>query len=174
MDSLLSLSNYTYNGGQHGIQVKANTVLTLAVPGNVKVTISQCQYGSGTLTVTDTAGNAIVSEETMVAATDGGTYSFDYTGNATTLTFAMTGGYVHTLTVESTATNILYGDVNDSGAVDATDASLIAKYNLGLITLDADALIRADVNGSNTVDATDASLLSKFNLGIITKFPVEG
>lgn len=70
--------------------------------------------------------------------------------------------------------DILYGDVNDSGAVDATDASLIAKYNLGLITLDADALIRADVNGSDTVDATDASLLSKFNLGIITKFPVEG
>lgn len=70
--------------------------------------------------------------------------------------------------------SFLYGDVDNNGAVDSYDASLVSKYNLSLITLDADALKRGDVDGSGVVDSYDASLISKYNLGLLLKFPIEG
>jgi len=78
-------------------------------------------------------------------------HSFDTTGNTCTIC-----GFTYT-----------EGDVNGDGYVDNTDASLILKYDAGIIDLTDKQLEFADVNGDGYVDNTDASLILKFDAGII-------
>jgi len=56
------------------------------------------------------------------------------------------------------------GDVDGDGLVDNTDASLILKYDAGLLDEIAQ---HADVDGDGLVDNTDASLILKYDAGII-------
>jgi len=65
------------------------------------------------------------------------------------------------------ASATLKGDVNADGYVDNTDASLILKYDAGIVDLDVTALLAGDVNGDGYVDNTDASLILKYDAGII-------
>lgn len=65
------------------------------------------------------------------------------------------------------------GDANGDGYVDNTDASLILKYDAGLMDLSEDRLSTADVNYDETVDNTDASLVLKYDAGLIYDFCVE-
>lgn len=58
------------------------------------------------------------------------------------------------------------GDVNEDGAVDNTDASLILKYDAGII----DTAENGDVNGDGATDNTDASMILKYDAGIIDSF----
>lgn len=69
--------------------------------------------------------------------------------------------------------SILYGDVDNDGAVNTYDASLVNQYYLDVITLDADALVRADVDGDGAVNTYDGSLISQYYLGAISAFPIE-
>jgi hypothetical protein len=58
------------------------------------------------------------------------------------------------------------GDVNDDGAVDSVDASLILQLKAGLI----DSLPKAaaaDVNGDGEITSVDAALLLQFSAGLI-------
>lgn len=65
--------------------------------------------------------------------------------------------------------NVLLGDVNGDGIVDAGDAVIISRYDAGLITLTADQLKVGDVNGDGTVDAGDAVIISRYDAGLISK-----
>jgi hypothetical protein len=58
------------------------------------------------------------------------------------------------------------GDVNDDGAVDSVDASLILQLKAGLIDSlpNADS---ADVNGDGEITSVDAALLLQFSAGLI-------
>ncbi|MCX6229931.1 MAG: cohesin domain-containing protein [Bacteroidetes bacterium] len=56
------------------------------------------------------------------------------------------------------------------GGVNSTDALIIKKYTVGLITLSNLPLRAADVNKSNTVNSTDALLLQLRSIGTIGQF----
>lgn len=60
----------------------------------------------------------------------------------------------------------LLGDVNGDGAVDNIDASLILKYDAGIL----EEISNADVNGDGEVDNIDASLILKYDAGILEEF----
>ncbi len=76
-----------------------------------------------------------------------------------------------TISVSLNADNssIAKGDVNSDGYVDATDASLIARYDAGYVTLTSAQLAVADVNKDGYVDATDASLIARYDAGYISE-----
>lgn len=60
----------------------------------------------------------------------------------------------------------VYGDANGNGAVDASDAVLLAQYFANLVELSALAG-GADANGNGAVDASDAVLLAQYFANII-------
>lgn len=66
----------------------------------------------------------------------------------------------------------MLGDVNNSGVVDASDATLVLQYYAGIITendKNFDISV-ADVDDSGAVDASDATLILQLYAGIISKF----
>jgi hypothetical protein len=75
--------------------------------------------------------------------------------------------------------DILYGDIDDNGAVEAYDAALVLQYFVGFNPAGAPLpwhiwqILRADVDGNGSVEAYDASLIQQFAVGIINSFPIE-
>lgn len=66
---------------------------------------------------------------------------------------------------------ISYGDVNQDGKINATDASMILRYAAGAETsLYTEG---ADVNKDGKINATDASLILRYAAGIVTALPAE-
>jgi hypothetical protein len=72
-----------------------------------------------------------------------------------------------------TTLDVVYGDADGDGFIDAYDASLVMKYSVGAISADTLDLRALDVDGDGYVDAYDASLIQKFSVGVIDKFPAE-
>ena len=60
----------------------------------------------------------------------------------------------------------LSGDVNGDGNVDMTDALLVMRFALGMLT-DLPVMESADVNGSGTVDMADALIILRVSLGLM-------
>lgn len=67
----------------------------------------------------------------------------------------------------------IYGDVNGTGEVTATDAAMAARYAIGLISLTPTQITAADVTGTYGVTATDAAWIARKAVGLIDTFPVE-
>ncbi len=62
------------------------------------------------------------------------------------------------------------GDVNGDGSTDNIDASLILKYDAGIIDLTDEQLKHADVTGEGEVNNIDAAMILKYDAGIIEEF----
>ena len=71
------------------------------------------------------------------------------------------------------ADQLLLGDVQGNGVVDAGDASLVLQAAVDLITLNSVQVAAADVDASGTVDAADASFILQYVVGAIEQFPAE-
>ncbi len=66
-----------------------------------------------------------------------------------------------------------YGDVNNNGAVNASDATLVLRSYFGIDPqLAGDAKKAGDVNGNNILNASDATLIKRVVFGMDTKFSV--
>ena len=61
----------------------------------------------------------------------------------------------------------MLGDANDDGVVDSYDATLIARYDVGLIGADALNLAVCDINGDGVVDSYDATLVARYDVGLL-------
>ena len=61
---------------------------------------------------------------------------------------------------------ILIGDVNGDGTVNAADAVLIMRHALSLELLEGDALIAADYNGDGSITTVDALTVLRASLGL--------
>ena len=93
----------------HGIQFGSGNTMTIVVAGSVNVALTCCQYANqGKVNVTDSDGNAVVSDVSVSNKTaDGGdgtcttAKTISYTGGkATKLTFTFTNtAYIHAVTV---------------------------------------------------------------------------
>ncbi len=66
-----------------------------------------------------------------------------------------------------------YGDINGDGKINSTDASIIKRYVLSMITEFpvSNGVVAADVNADGKVNSTDYSLLKRGLLESITSFP---
>jgi hypothetical protein len=61
----------------------------------------------------------------------------------------------------------MLGDANDDGVVDSYDATLIARYDVGLIGANDLNLAVCDVNGDGVVDSYDATLVARYDVGLL-------
>ena len=71
------------------------------------------------------------------------------------------------------ATTVVYGDVNDDGDIDVTDAVLVLKHITDSSTLNAQQQIAANLSGDAEIDITDAVLILKHITDPNTPFPIE-
>ena len=62
---------------------------------------------------------------------------------------------------------VVLGDVNGDGEVDSLDATMLLKYDAGMIDLEDTQLLAGDVNGDGEVDSLDAVIIFKYDAGII-------
>ncbi len=59
------------------------------------------------------------------------------------------------------------GDANGDGTVDAIDGTMVTRYAVGILELDADVLALCDINADGVVDAIDATMIVRFSVGIL-------
>lgn len=97
----ISVTNGKYHDKQHGFDFTAGGTISIQVAGNAQVVASLCRYSKGSVVVKDEAGNKVAEFEAMAKdEVDGAVYSFNYVGEATTLTFTFDNtAYVHDITV---------------------------------------------------------------------------
>ncbi|MBT3168899.1 MAG: PKD domain-containing protein [Candidatus Cloacimonetes bacterium] len=116
-------------------------------------------------------------------------WDFDNNGNIDSneqnpiFTYENVGNYTVSLTVNNEFTEIkedfisiveiLFGDVDENGQVQAMDVSLTLQNAIGLIDFMEEQINLADVDGNGQVQAFDASLILQFVVGLIDEFPVE-
>lgn len=101
---LLTIENGKYHN-DHGWTFDTGANVSVEVPGNVRLTLTLCQYGSdGTVQVTDASGNKIGKPFQSVVGTDKDEVAIDYVGGPTTLSFSMPkSSYLHKLVVKNTS-----------------------------------------------------------------------
>lgn len=68
---------------------------------------------------------------------------------------------------------IRYGDCNEDGIVDVSDAMMIQLYTSDLVELSENQYRAADVDGDGNVTISDATLIQMYSGGVISIFPVE-
>ncbi len=101
--TLTGNNSISYNGAQHGIAISDRDTITVEVAGNAEITFALCAYSGedGTLSAASSMGS--ISPESVPArqASDGGTQTFTYEGEAAKLTFTYSGatGYIHSMEV---------------------------------------------------------------------------
>ena len=101
---------------------------------------------------------------TKNAITDG-TYVVRIGGETGAVT-AESGVYEYTVSLKN---NILYGDANQDGAIDTSDANVVLKHYIGtsLLTQGTDAYKAANAtrDTQGTIDTSDANLILKAYIG---------
>ena len=78
-----------------------------------------------------------------------------------------------TLISRNIPADILYGDVDTNGNVEAADTLMALQAAIGKLNLSAEQQTRADVDGTVGVTANDALLILQYAIKKITSFPVE-
>lgn len=89
---------------------------------------------------------------------------------APTATQPGTAVYTCTKCGESKTESIYIADPNQDGDIDSLDASLILKYDAGIIDLNPLQFMLCDANGDGEVDSLDAAAILKYDAGIIRSF----
>lgn len=76
--------------------------------------------------------------------------------------------------VFSSAVSGKYGDLNNDGKVNSSDALDVLKHSVGSKLLTGDNLVLGDVNADSFINSADALLVLQFAVGKISSFPAEG
>jgi hypothetical protein len=69
---------------------------------------------------------------------------------------------------DTTAPQIVIGDINGDGKINATDALIIKRYIAGNVTLTDAQKSAADINGDGRINATDSLLIKRYIAGLST------
>ena len=167
-EGFLPQSAYSYNGSQHGLDIKAGAV-RLPVTGNAVVIVEACQYSKSNMTLADSHSHVLGTVD--VPKTDGAKSAFKYQGAADTLTLAFPNGevYLHGITVINTGT----GDIakNDQGYYVAEAGNVNSLLNiLDVVSAYGDNSSRTKIflpNGTYNFGKTTEQTLPIDNLSII-------
>lgn len=76
--------------------------------------------------------------------------------------------------LSSSAVSGKYGDLNNDGKVNSSDALDVLKHSVGSKLLTGDNLVLGDVNADSLINSADALLVLQFAVGKISSFPAEG
>ena len=75
--------------------------------------------------------------------------------------------------IKRTGSAVLYGDTDENGEVNVTDALLALQGSVGKISLSDSQVTAADVDGDGKITVTDALLILQKAVAKIDAFPVE-
>ena len=89
------------------------------------------------------------------------------------LSFSLAAVMVGSAALSAGAANLVYGDINGDGTINAVDALATLNYSIGKIQFTGDTLKAADVSGDGTVNAVDALMILNYSVGKIDTFPAE-
>ena len=168
----ISDGGYYYN--THGWTFGPGQTMKLKVGGDATISIGGCAYSSGEeITITDAEGNT-VGTISGKNDTDGGINTFEYKGEATTLTLTFGGrDYIHSASIANHSKATTSDVVVTWSWKDGIPAS-IANVHIEGTT----GTVASDVDGIELfVDATSGKLKSngdnvQFNNGTILRVPV--
>ena len=73
---------------------------------------------------------------------------------------------------EALSEDIILGDVDGDGEITITDALLIQRYDLEMVTLNAAQLKAADVDGDGDVTILDVSWIQRYIAEIPVQYPI--
>lgn len=108
---------------EHGWIFSAGDKLNLLVGGHAYINLGLCKFSAGIITMSDATGTELGSIAAQVE-TDGQSGSFEYNGEATTLTLTFSGTtYIHNVTIVNDANTSIKKDDNGYFIVKAGDAS---------------------------------------------------
>lgn len=148
------------------------TVTGAQDPTQLRVSITD-----GSLTL-QTAPNA--KGEFTFNKMNAGTYTITVSGEAiseVTQQITLPDDAVFTVTVTEInpppVDDVVYGDVDQNGEVDAKDALLVLQFAVGKTDLSAPQQAAANVSNEDKIDAVDALLILQRAVGKISLFPVE-
>jgi hypothetical protein len=105
-DGILTMTNVTWHDKTHGITDSTGSTYTFKVAGDCQIVFTSCRYTNKNVVYDATASNGTVTPESTSAlvdsSNDGQSLTFDYTGDAGTVTITVGGsnsGYVHQASV---------------------------------------------------------------------------
>lgn len=161
--------NGKFHDGTHGWVFSQGDKLNLLVGGHAYINLGLCRYSAGDITLYDAEGVALGTLAAQVD-TDGQSGSFEYKGEATTLTLTFTGTtYLHNVTI----INDINTDIkkNDSGyfIVKAGDAdNLLATLEIANAQASDDVRTKIFVpNGTYDLGKTCLTKISGNNISLI-------
>ncbi len=68
---------------------------------------------------------------------------------------------------------VTYGDVNNDGNIDSSDARIVLQAAVNKVTLTEEQILAADVDGNETIDSSDARAILQKAVNKIDQFDVE-
>ena len=163
---------FYWHDAQHGWAFKNGNTVDLLVGPKATITITLCQYGSGTGIVVK-KGDQTLATLDGIAAGDGGTAVYAYEGEPGTLTLEMQCGgemYIHGMKVVNTA-EVNFDKEGDWYFVKAGDAGslldVLEIVNGANVSKDAPRAYIFVPNGTYDLDATVKTTISGHNISII-------
>lgn len=154
---------------EHGWIFSAGDKLNLLVGGHAYINLGLCAYSAGEITLSDANGNTLGSIAAKVG-TDGQSGSFEYDGEAATLTLTFSGTtYIHNVTIINDANTSIKKDDNGYFIVKAGDASnLLATLEIANSQASNDSRTFIFVpNGTYDLGKTCLTKVSGNNISII-------
>lgn len=153
----------------HGWTMNPEGTISVAVAGNAQVVLKLCEYGNGTtITVTDASGAVVANDVPAKAESgaDGAAYSFNYEGEATTLTLTFAAqAYIHGITVYNVQDFITMDENTGYYIVPAGDgASLLSAINSANSKGEAKIFLP---NGTYDLGQTTGTAISGKNISLI-------
>lgn len=158
-----------YHDGTHGWVFSAGDKLNLLVGGRAYINLGLCKYSAGDITMSDANGTELGSIAALVD-TDGQSGSFEYNGEATTLTLSFSGTtYIHNVTIINDANSSIKKNDNGYFIVKAGDASnLLATLEVANAQANNDSRTLIFVpNGTYDLGKTCLTKVSGNNISII-------
>ncbi len=158
----INMANGAWHDSTHGWLFNNGSTISIPVAGKAVITLGLCKYAKGnTAVVTDAAGKEVTTFNDAVE-TDGTEFTFQYSGEATTLTITFAGtAYVHKISIfnvkdfvtkdEATGYYIIpAGDIN-SFLMALADANTTGNATIFLPdgTYDMGETVLTTISGSN-------------------------
>ena len=163
---------YYWHDAQHGWAFKNGNTVDLLVGPKAVITVTLCQYGSGT-GIAVKQGDQTLATLAGIADGDGGTAVYNYEGEAGTLTLEMQCGgemYIHGVKIVNTQ-DVNYESQDNWYFVKAGDAGslldVIEVVNGKNAEKDAERAYIFLPNGTYDLDATVKTAITGHNISII-------
>ncbi len=165
----------SYHDGQHGWVFSNGNTIDLLVGAKAIISIGICQYSKEGTTIQVKKGNSVLTELDGKAATDGATVSYDYQGEAGTLTLNIESEgsvYIHSVKIENyNGTTFYYTKngqwytVNAGSAVGFTQA--LSAVNVANSSTNAERSFIFLPNGTYDLGTATLTQISGHNISII-------